>query len=73
MAKEPKKNDQPQPPQIMENLLSNEYDSTEECLNKILSYNAGAFSSDTVFQEQARKDKVSEIEHITKFKPYTGK
>lgn len=76
MAKEPKrsneKNDQPQPPQIMENLLDNAFDETSDRLNKILSFNAGAFSSDTVFQEKARKAKVSEIEHITKDKPYTG-
>lgn len=76
MAKEPKrsneKNDQPQPPQLMEDLLTNAHDDTSKRLNKILSFNAGAFSSDTVFQEDARKAKVSEIEHITKNKPYTG-
>lgn len=37
-----------------------------EALDNILSYNAGAFSSDTVFQEQARKDLVKEIEKVSK-------
>lgn len=65
--KEQKKNDSGSPANSnSDHLTSLDESNPAEALDKILTYNAGAFSSDTVFQQEARNDVVKDIKKISK-------